>query len=138
MVHLIDDEVGWRLHTGALVLCPPFGVGLLHVDHLSIRTIHAYSLGKHTVRAPAVHYEVIVIVVEVLSHRSGPDAVLAQPHLYLLYLADGTRVARGRVFHIYLCRSRCKEFESSSLGSISHLVEREILCLYRCRNHKCK
>ena len=138
MVHLIDDEVGWRLHPGALVLCPPFGVGLLHVDHLSIRTIHAYSLGKHTVRVPAVHYEVIVIVVEVLSHRSGPDAVLAQPHPHLLGFCHGLGVVCGIIFHIYLCRSRCKQLEGCSLGSISHLVEREILCLYRCRNHKCK
>ena len=46
MVHLVDDEVGRRLHNRPFVLLPSCGVGLLQVDDGSAHAIHTHSLGK--------------------------------------------------------------------------------------------
>ena len=52
VVHLVDDEVGRRLHHGPAVGSPPFGVGLLHVDDGGALAVHSHGLGKDARRLP--------------------------------------------------------------------------------------
>ncbi len=129
MVHLIDDEVGRRLHHRALVVLPSLGIRFRHVEHQGIRAIHSDSLGEDAIRALAVHNELVGMEFEVFLHRGGPDAVLPQFHPHFLRLGNGIGIACCIILHIDLCICWCKEFEGCSLWCVCCLVEAEILSL---------
>ena len=72
VVHLIDHQVGRRLHHGPLVTLPPRGVRLSHIDDSTSLTIHADCLGEDTRTLALTDVEGIKLSHQVALHRRLP------------------------------------------------------------------
>ena len=72
MVHLVDHQVGRRLHHGPLVTLPTRRVRLSHINDGTTLTVHADSLGEDTRTLALPHIEGIELSHQIALYRRLP------------------------------------------------------------------
>ena len=123
MVHLVNHQVGRRLHHRPLVTLPPRRVGVAQVDNHGLPTVHADGLGKDTRCLAAPRVESIILPFLVALHGGCPQTVARLGHLdfLLAHLHDTLGIVRG------------EQFEHGLLRRVGHLVEAEVRGLNCCQ-----
>ena len=139
VVHLVDDEVGGRLHDGASVLFPSFGVGVFHVDDSPSLSVHADSLGEDARSFSSSDVEGVESSHEVALNGCCPLFVGRAFHLYRLeclaalpFVIEAQGYALGTVGG--------EEAEGGLFRCVLHLVEGLCCCDHwqQKRNDCCK
>ena len=126
VVHLVDDEVGWRLDNGMLVAAPVVGECLFLVDDGTALAVDTNGLGKHAWRLAISCVEGIEAAHQVTLDSSRPDVSLAF-HANGLHGLPTQSVLVDAHLHRLGGRGG-KKLERRLMRRILHFVEVEILC----------